>query len=72
MKEREWEDIGKGRLIDDLYYTVRHKPCGTVVNVQGGYVTVCPKCQPEEYAERERKAGFPKWSATKKRVRESE
>jgi hypothetical protein len=45
-KEGEWED--KGMCGD--YYERRHKPCGAVVLVLGGYRLVCPNCQPEEWA----------------------
>jgi hypothetical protein len=48
-KESEWEDIGKGPLIDDLYYTLRHKPCGSVVYIAAGFAHHCPKCEPEEF-----------------------
>jgi predicted metal-binding protein len=48
-KESEWENIGKGRLIDDLYYELRHRPCGTAVYVATGFVAHCPKCEPEQF-----------------------
>lgn len=48
-EQDEWEDIGKGPLMDGIYSTVRHK-CGTVVNIAQGYVLVCPKCNPDDWA----------------------
>lgn len=45
--ESEWEEEG---MCDDIYYLSRHVPCGTQVQVMGGYPRVCPKCQPEEWA----------------------
>ncbi len=50
----EWEDIGTGGMIDDLYYLMRHKPCGTTLQILAGHKCICPECQPEEY-ERQRK-----------------
>jgi hypothetical protein len=43
----EWEDIGKGPLMDGIYSTLRHR-CGTVVNIAQGCLRVCPRCNPEE------------------------
>lgn len=51
-KPDEWEDIGKGPLMDGIYSTLRHK-CGTVVNIAQGCVRVCPQCNPEDWKERE-------------------
>ncbi|MFP5236109.1 MAG: hypothetical protein ACLGSD_09410 [Acidobacteriota bacterium] len=45
----EWEDIGKGPLMDGIYSTLRHR-CGTVVNIAQGCVLACPKCNPEDWA----------------------
>jgi hypothetical protein len=47
--ESEWEDVGKGRLIDDTYYKLRHNPCGTVVYIAAGFVAHCPKCGPGQF-----------------------
>ena len=44
----EWERIGDG-LIDDTYYAVRHKPCGTEILIAGGVKAICPKCNAEEF-----------------------
>lgn len=41
----EWDDMGR---VDDAYYRMRHKPCGTIVFVHGGQPIVCPVCQPAE------------------------
>jgi hypothetical protein len=43
----EWEEL---RMCDDVYYILRHVPCGTEVQVMGGYKSICPLCQPEEWA----------------------
>jgi hypothetical protein len=51
----EWvyiETLGAGT--DEVYSRYRHAPCGTELEIlQGHVVRVCPKCQPEEWAERE-------------------
>lgn len=47
-KDREWESRG---MCDDYYIRV-HTSCGTEIMVLGGFVPTCPKCQPEEWAER--------------------
>jgi len=45
----EWEDVGKGPLMDGIYSTLRHNRCGTVVNIAQGSRIVCPECNPEEW-----------------------
>lgn len=44
----EWKDEG----MSGDYYVAVHK-CGTRVRVMAGYTSICPKCQPEEYAKQE-------------------
>lgn len=45
----EWENKG---MCDDMYYIKVHVPCGTEIMVLTGFVALCPKCQPDEWAER--------------------
>ena len=45
----EWKDEGTP-LVEDLYFPLVHKFCGTRFLLMGGFVPVCPKCQPEEFA----------------------
>ena len=45
----EWKNKG---VCDDMYYIKVHVPCGTEMMVLMGFVPLCPKCQPEEWAER--------------------
>lgn len=49
----EWES--KGRLIDDIYRVRVHKPCGTEIWVQIGFQAICPKCEPDKWAEQAKK-----------------
>lgn len=57
LGEGEWDDKG---MCDDAYYVHVHRPCGTEVMTLVGHVAICPKCQPEEWAETKRKEGFAK------------
>jgi hypothetical protein len=52
----EWISLGcRGAGTDEVYYRCQHKPCGTEIEVLEGYLAICPKCQPEEWAEQERR-----------------
>lgn len=42
-----------GRMCDD-YFPYVHKPCGRKIWVLIGFWPICPKCQPEEWAERKK------------------
>ena len=44
----EWEDQG---MCDGVYYVHTHKPCGTQIMVLMGQMAVCPKCEPQRWAE---------------------
>ena len=51
----EWES--KDRVSDEYGLHV-HKPCGTEVWVLMGCAAICPKCQPEEWAEQKKREGL--------------
>ena len=55
-----WIYLGcRGAGTDDVWYEYQHKPCGTAVEfMQGSVEHVCPKCEPERWAEFQRRDGL--------------